>query len=83
MALIKDQVVEAQQFGVSAVSLCNASPSSERRILEGKFQLMFGNPETFVLDPKWRDMLQSTVFQNNLVGIVVDEAHQTPNWYAY
>ncbi|XP_078583384.1 putative ATP-dependent DNA helicase RecS [Branchiostoma floridae x Branchiostoma japonicum] len=80
MALIKDQVVEAQQFGLSAVSLCNASPCDERRILDGGFQLMFGNPETFVLDPKWRDMLQSTVFQENLVGIVVDEAHKTPNW---
>ncbi|CAH1240939.1 Hypp6226 [Branchiostoma lanceolatum] len=56
------------------------NPSEEARIMEGKVQLMFANPETLVLDPKWRDLLMAERFQNNIIGIVVDEVHKTPSW---
>ncbi|CAH1240940.1 Hypp6228 [Branchiostoma lanceolatum] len=55
------------------------SPSEEARIMEGKVQLMFTNPETLVLDPKWRDLLMAERFQHNIIGIVVDHVHKTPS----
>ncbi|CAH1240839.1 ZSCAN29 [Branchiostoma lanceolatum] len=79
LALISDQVLEARQYGVSAMSLCDPSPSEEARIMEGKVQLMFTNPETLVLDPKWRDLLMAERFQHNIIGIVVDHVHKTPS----
>ncbi|XP_078582809.1 putative ATP-dependent DNA helicase RecS isoform X1 [Branchiostoma floridae x Branchiostoma japonicum] len=80
LALINDQVLEAREFGLSAMSLCDPSPTEEAQILSGKVRLMFANPETLVLDEKWRDMLLTERFQNNVVGLVVDEVHKTPSW---
>ncbi|XP_019628707.1 PREDICTED: uncharacterized protein LOC109473272 [Branchiostoma belcheri] len=79
LALINDQVLEARQRGVSAMSLCSASPAEEAQIQSGKVQLVFTNPET-VLEPKWKDVLQNERFQRNVIGIVVDEVHKTPSW---
>ncbi|CAH1232996.1 MYO5B [Branchiostoma lanceolatum] len=79
-ALIDDQVQAARQLGLTAVSLSDASAEELRGAVKGKFQLVFGNPETWVLSSKWRDMLRSDVYQDNLIGIVVDEAHKTDAW---
>ncbi|XP_078575413.1 ATP-dependent DNA helicase RecQ-like [Branchiostoma floridae x Branchiostoma japonicum] len=80
VALIRDQVKEARRLGVSAVSLGDATPSEIRGVQMGRFELVFGNPETWVLTSAWRDMLKTDVYQQNLLGIVVDEAHKTPAW---
>ena len=39
------------------------------------FRLVFLSPESLFTDDRWRDMLQSAVYQKRLVGLVVDEAH--------
>eukprot|EP00058_Branchiostoma_floridae_P006476 XP_002591964.1 hypothetical protein BRAFLDRAFT_79557 [Branchiostoma floridae] len=80
VALINDQVKAARRLGLTAVSLGDASAEELRDVVRGKFQLVFGNPETWVLSSKWRDMLRSEVYQDNLLGLVVDEAHKTPAW---
>ncbi len=41
----------------------------------GDFSLIFGSPESWILNPKWWAMLVSTLYQNSLVAIVVDKAH--------
>ncbi len=72
VALMDDQVKEAAKLGLCAEQL---GVHNDREIMEGNFSLIFGSPESWILNPKWRAMLASTLYQGNLVAIVVDEAH--------
>ena len=49
-------------------------------ICEGKYQLVFMSPESLLTDPKWRDMVQSPIYQEDLVALVVHEAHCVKKW---
>ncbi len=72
VALMDDQVKEAAKLGLCAAQL---GVHNDREIMEGNFSLIFGSPESWILNPKWRAMLASTLYQDNLVTVVVDEAH--------
>ncbi|CAH3166206.1 unnamed protein product, partial [Porites evermanni] len=37
-------------------------------------------PELTVREERWRKLLQSQEFQDNLFGLVTDEAHVVPKW---
>ena len=52
----------------------------DRDILAGRFSLVFGSMESWLLNNKWRQLLASTPYQNHLIGIVVDEVHLTYKW---
>ncbi|XP_056110896.1 ATP-dependent DNA helicase RecQ-like [Rhinichthys klamathensis goyatoka] len=69
IALIEDQIREAGKLGVTGMQL---GGRNENDILDGRCQLVFGSPESW-LNEKWRSMLASEVYLKNLVGIVVDE----------
>ena len=77
VALMEDQVKEAEQLGVHAGQL---GVHDDRDILDGSLSLVFGSPESWLLNNKWRRMLASTIYQDNLIGIVVDEVHVTYKW---
>ena len=50
-------------------------------ILDGRFSLVFGSPESWLLNPKWRRMLTSSAtYKDNILGIVVDEVHLMYKW---
>ena len=76
-ALMEDQVKEATEMGITAMQL---GVHDEVEIISGRCQLLFGSPESWLLNNKWRDMLGSEVFQANIIGIVVDEVHLTYKW---
>ena len=44
-------------------------------ILQRSFDFIFGNPEVFVNNSKWKTMLKSDIYQRKLQLIAVDEAH--------
>ncbi len=71
VALMDDQVKEAAKLGLCAAKL---GVHNDREIMEGNFSLIFGSSESWILNPKWRAMLASTLYQENLVAIVIDEA---------
>ena len=49
---------------------------SENEVCGGKYlELVYPSPEALLTNMTWRDMLQSPVYQQNLVALVVDEAH--------
>ncbi|CAB1432143.1 unnamed protein product [Pleuronectes platessa] len=77
VALMEDQVKEATEMGITAMQL---GVHDEVDITSGRCQLLFGSPESWLLNKKWRDMLGSDVFQANVMGIVVDEVHLTYKW---
>ena len=80
IALMKDQVRQMVQRGVSAVYVGDADDAMETDICDGKFQLVYMSPEALLTNPMWRDMLQSPLYHSNLVAFVVDEAHCVKKW---
>ena len=77
--LMKDQVKEAEKLGITAMRL-GVDAHSDKAIEEGRCQLVFGSPETWLLNKKWRNMLADSVYRENIKGIVVDEVHVTYKW---
>ncbi len=68
----------------SVCVLAHLGVHNDPEIMEGKFSLIFGSPESWILNPKWRAMLSSTLYQHNLVAIVVDEhMSHTNGGFAY
>ena len=77
VALMEDQVKEATEMGITVMQL---GVHDDVDITSGRCQLLFGSPECWLLNKKWRNMLGSDVFQANVMGIVVDEVHLTNKW---
>ncbi len=75
---MNDQVKEAAKLCQCAAQL---GVHNDREIMEGNFSLIFGSPESWILNPKWQAMLASILYQDNLVAIVIDEAHVTYKWW--
>ena len=82
IALMKDQVMAMTRRDVSAICAGEVEEGSDTflRICGGKYQIVYLSPEALLTDVKWRDMLHSQVFQDNLVVLVVDEAHCVKKW---
>lgn len=80
IALMIDQVRAMTERNISAVYAGEAEGEVETDICSGKYQLVFMSPEALLTDDRWRDMLQSLVYQERLVAIVVDEAHCVKKW---
>ena len=51
-----------------------------RAVLEGKIQLLFISPESILLNPRYRSMLLSKQYKENLIALVIDEAHCVKTW---
>ena len=82
IALMKDQVRAMEIRGVKAVYVGDCEDDKDvADVCEGKFQIVYINPESLLTDVRWRDMLLCPVYQDNLVGLVVDEAHCVKKWY--
>ena len=79
LALMADQVRTYNDKGVTAAI---ASSETKERVLRGDFELVYITPEQLLKDDDtaYRDMCQSTVFKERLVGLVVDEAHCVKKW---
>lgn len=80
-SIMKEQVSHLEDKQLPAVHITSAVDKSvEDAILEGKYGVIYISPEQLLTQVKWREMLQSEVFQQNLVGFVVDEAHCVKQW---
>ena len=55
-------------------------PSISDSVLEGKYQLVLISPEKIVNNTAYRNMLLSKPYQNNIIGLAVDEAHCVQTW---
>lgn len=67
---LKTEYVGESQFNSTA----------EDRILTGEVQLVYISPESLLTNVKFRKMLLSTPYRENLVALVVDEAHCVRTW---
>ena len=81
-SLMQDQVSSYSGRGISAVYVGDRHMCKDMRkkIKSGEYQLIFSSPEALFTTTQWLDTLSSDVFQNNLVGLIVDEAHCIKKW---
>ena len=49
-------------------------------IKKGYYEILLISPESLLTSKDWRDILQSPVYKEQLVGVVVDEAHCVKKW---
>ena len=81
VALMKDQVSFLRSLNVSAEFVSAEQVESVLKEIEaGKYQLVYASPESMLSADRWRRMLTSKVYQKNLIGIAVDEAHCISHW---
>ena len=52
----------------------------EDDILKGEVQLVYISPESLLYNWKFRKMLTSAVYKENLVALIIDEAHCVKTW---
>ena len=70
ISLMKDQVCAMKERGMRAIYSGDCIDD------EGAST----SPEALLTNEQWQDMLLSPIYQENLVGLVVDEAHCVKNW---
>ena len=58
---------------------CDGS-SLEQPLYEGSFQVVFFSPEALLCNDTWGELLQTVVYQKNVVAFVIDEAHLVKKW---
>ena len=77
-ALMRDQAAIYNSKGLSTV--IGSEQGSQDLVMCGEAQLLYMSPETLLTDKEWRDILESPIVQDNLVALVVDEAHCIKKW---
>ena len=80
LALMKDQVRSFERKGVKAVYYGEADSETRGDISQGAYQIVFVSPESLLKDTEWRDILQSPIYQENLICVAIDEAHCVKKW---
>ena len=81
-SLMQDQVKFLKSIGVTAEYIGEDQQDDEAKkaVERGDFQVVFGSPESFLSSDRWRKMLSSTVHEQRLCLIAVDEAHCISHW---
>ena len=80
-SLMEDQVSTFHKKGLSCVALhCGENQAIMYRVISGEFQIVYLSPETLLQDLRVREMFRSDVYMDNLVALVVDEAHCIHTW---
>ena len=77
---MKDQQRAVSRLGVKAIVGSDANEQQMEDIKRGFYELVFVSPEHLLTHTEWRDMIQSSVFQVQLDGIIIDEAHCIKTW---
>ena len=52
----------------------------EKSLRDGRYQIVFAHPETLISSTYGRDLLLSEKYRENVVAIVIDEAHCIVDW---
>ena len=75
-SIVKDQVGFLRSLCFEAAFI-GQSEKQDRDIIEGKgkAQFLYGSPESFVGDTKFREVFSLLHYRHNVVAVVCDEVH--------
>ena len=71
---MKDQQRSLQSRSVKAIQVVSDDDKMVEDIKQGYYEILFISPECLLTREDWRDMLQSPIYEEQLVGVTVDEA---------
>ena len=81
LALMKDQVKKLSSLGFKAAFV---GPEQDPKILQdierGTFTFVYLSPESALTTERWRNTLESEIYQESLIGVAVDEVHCVTEW---
>ena len=80
LSLMDDQVAHLTSLGVSAVNISSCMEEDCDGVEAGEYSIVYGTPEAWILNPRWRNMLNSKVYSTRLCALAVDEAHVIRQW---
>ena len=82
VSLMQDQVAFLQSKFIRAAFIGDEQTDEGIKvdIEQGKYQIVYGSPEAFLQNKRWRSMLANSVYKRNLKLISVDEAHCISHW---
>ena len=84
ISIMRDQTREFTKRGVSSIYITGPMKhDEEEKVLQGQFQLVYISPEKLLCCRKWREMLISEIYQEMMIGFIVDEAHTVKKWYIH
>ncbi|EDO40417.1 predicted protein [Nematostella vectensis] len=75
-----DHVDYLRSIGVSSVSLSNLKEGEAGKVKNGEYSVIYGSPESWLKNQRWRELLSSALFKEKLCCIAVDEAHVIKQW---
>ena len=78
--LMKYQVKSLRALGISAVSLISLEEGEVEKVERALFSHVFGTPESWLKNERWRQILSNPIYTKKLCCIAVDEAHVIKNW---
>ena len=80
-SIVKDQVTYLRSHGFEAAFI-GESAKQDNDIFEGKIKchFLYGSPESFVGDIKFREMFSQQHYRQNVVAVVCDEVHTVVHW---
>ena len=80
VSLMDDQVKNLTSLGVSAISISSQSELDVLKVENGEYSLVFGSPEAWLKNDRWRNMLNNDIYSSKLCAVAVDEAHVLRQW---
>jgi len=78
---MEDQVCFCSSRELKSIKVgADCTNEIKKKIVNAEYQIIYISPESFLARKRWRKLLLSDVYQQNLVAIVIDEAHFVRNW---
>ena len=82
ISLMEDQVSFLKDLGLSAVNISSHGEDDDQlRIENGEYLFVYGSPEAWLKNERWRAMLCNSVYLSKLCRVAVDETHVVRQWY--
>ena len=79
ISLMQDQTEYLRSLNIKAAFI-GEDKLENLSIEKGECSVVYSSPESLLGNGRWRNMLSSSIYQKNLVGIAVDEAHCISHW---
>lgn len=80
-SLMKDQVMRLISLDITAISLAEITTEKQcNEVKNGDYSVVFGSPELWLGDEKWRKMTMSDRYRKSVRAVAVDEAHVICHW---
>ena len=80
LTLVDDQVEYLRGKGVTAASISSCTEEEATLIEKGKISVVFGSPEAWIQNERWKTMLGNSVYSKKLCALAIDKAHVIRQW---